>query len=163
MWARSPRRVSKTGLYFAESCTKADEYARDDTGHYSDVRALLLCRVCMGSIHYTTEPEPDALQKFLDGERDTRWRVLEIIFWGFPRTKRMVYGLFIVYGHVFWTKILPDKKQRFGHIVCFETFVKLQIQWSSHDNPIEIHWTSEQIPIWRFPEIGRATCKSSKF
>lgn len=59
------------GLYFAESCTKADEYARDDTGHYSDVRALLLCRVCMGSIHYTTEPESDALQKFLDGERDS--------------------------------------------------------------------------------------------
>lgn len=59
------------GLYFAESCTKADEYARDDTGHYSDVRALLLCRVCMGRIHYTTEPEPDALQKFLDGERDS--------------------------------------------------------------------------------------------
>eukprot|EP00435_Cladocopium_sp_Y103_P040821 s167_g11.t1 len=32
------------GLYFSESCTKADEYAQDDTGHYSDVRALLLCR-----------------------------------------------------------------------------------------------------------------------
>ena len=66
--------VPEPGLYFAESCTKADEYARDDTGHYSDVRALLLCRVCMGRIHYTTEPEPDALQKFLDGERDTRWQ-----------------------------------------------------------------------------------------
>ena len=75
-------RIPEPGLYFAESCTKADEYARDDTGHYSDVRALLLCRVCMGSIHYTTEPESDALQKFLDGERDTSWQCFEIIFLG---------------------------------------------------------------------------------
>lgn len=62
-----------TGLYFAESCTKADEYAgnEDPTGYYSDVCALLLCRVCLGKFHYTTEPEADALQKFLDGDRDS--------------------------------------------------------------------------------------------
>lgn len=59
------------GLYFAESCTKADEYAKDDKGHYSDVYALLLCRVCMGKAHKTTDPEPDALQSFLDGDRDS--------------------------------------------------------------------------------------------
>ena len=59
------------GLYFSESSTKADESAKDDTGHYSDVRALLLCRVCMGRFHKTNGPEPDALQKFLNGERDS--------------------------------------------------------------------------------------------
>ena len=36
------------GAYFAESCTKADEYAFDEPGGYYDgIRAMLLCRVCI--------------------------------------------------------------------------------------------------------------------
>merc|ERR1719487_533138 len=35
------------GAYFAESSTKADEYARDEPdGFYAGIFALLLCRVC---------------------------------------------------------------------------------------------------------------------
>jgi len=44
------------GLYFAESITKADEYAKPDAnGNY----AVLLCRVVGGIVKYTDEVEPD--------------------------------------------------------------------------------------------------------
>mmetsp|Transcript_52169 Transcript_52169/g.124319 ORF Transcript_52169/g.124319 Transcript_52169/m.124319 type:complete len:551 (+) Transcript_52169:65-1717(+) len=44
------------GLYFAESITKADEYAKpDENGLY----AALLCRVLGGRVRYTADPEPD--------------------------------------------------------------------------------------------------------
>lgn len=60
------------GLYFAESSTKADEYADDEPGgHYANTRALLLCRVCIGKYHYVTERDPSAIQAFLDGEADS--------------------------------------------------------------------------------------------
>jgi hypothetical protein len=35
------------GVYFAESCTKADEYSQDEPGYYEGMFALVLCRVCM--------------------------------------------------------------------------------------------------------------------
>jgi len=45
------------GLYFAESITKADEYAQADKhGHY----AVLLCRVMGGRVLYTDEAAPDS-------------------------------------------------------------------------------------------------------
>lgn len=45
------------GLYFAEHCTKADEYAKaDDSG----LHTLLICRVTLGDALYTPEAEPDA-------------------------------------------------------------------------------------------------------
>lgn len=44
------------GLYFAESITKADEYAKpDEKGNY----AVLLCRVIGGNVLYTADPTPD--------------------------------------------------------------------------------------------------------
>mmetsp|Transcript_45013 Transcript_45013/g.104199 ORF Transcript_45013/g.104199 Transcript_45013/m.104199 type:complete len:553 (-) Transcript_45013:164-1822(-) len=44
------------GLYFAESITKADEYAKpDENGTY----AVLLCRVLGGRVRYTDDAEPD--------------------------------------------------------------------------------------------------------
>lgn len=44
------------GLYFTEHSTRADEYAKaDDAG----VHTLLVCRVTMGDILHTSEPEPD--------------------------------------------------------------------------------------------------------
>eukprot|EP00434_Breviolum_minutum_P032778 symbB.v1.2.028989.t1/scaffold3111.1/size63350/4 len=48
------------GLYFAESVTKADEYAKPNSeGRY----AVLLCRVIGGNVNYTDEvtPDPEAL------------------------------------------------------------------------------------------------------
>ena len=51
-------------LFFAallpkESSTKADEYSQDEpSGYYDGVRALLLCRVCMGEFYYTGERDP---------------------------------------------------------------------------------------------------------
>jgi len=60
------------GLYFSESCTKADEYAMDEPGgHYDGVRGLLLCRVCIGKFHYTVDREPSAIKKYEDGECDS--------------------------------------------------------------------------------------------
>ena len=60
------------GLYFTESCTKADEYALDEPGgHYDGVRGLLLCRVCLGSFHYTLDREPSAVDKYTQGECDS--------------------------------------------------------------------------------------------
>lgn len=52
------------GLYFAESSTKADEYSKADEpgGHYEDIFALLLCRVCLGRFYYTEESDPGAEQ-----------------------------------------------------------------------------------------------------
>lgn len=44
------------GLYFAESITKADEYAKaNEEGHF----AVLLCRVLGGQVLYTDAVEPD--------------------------------------------------------------------------------------------------------
>jgi len=42
------------GLYFAEACSKADEYAEDDaSGIYKGLYAMLLCRVTLGKTYYT--------------------------------------------------------------------------------------------------------------
>lgn len=60
------------GLYFTESSTKADEYARDEPdGHYDGIRALLLCRVCVGKFYYTQGREPTAIDKYTAGESDS--------------------------------------------------------------------------------------------
>ncbi|CAE7370141.1 Tnks [Symbiodinium natans] len=60
------------GFYFCESCTKADEYARDEPGGYYDgIRALLLCRICVGKFHYTTDREPSAIDHFQSGATDS--------------------------------------------------------------------------------------------
>merc|ERR1711972_297232 len=45
------------GLYFAEHCTKADEYANADK---DGLHTVLVCRVTLGNVFYTAEPEPDA-------------------------------------------------------------------------------------------------------
>jgi hypothetical protein len=62
------------GAYFAESCTKADEYAHGERGGYygDDVRAALLCRVCMGKLYYTTQfGQEDAADKVTKGWCDS--------------------------------------------------------------------------------------------
>eukprot|EP00930_Biecheleria_cincta_P052589 TRINITY_DN3783_c0_g2_i4.p1 TRINITY_DN3783_c0_g2~~TRINITY_DN3783_c0_g2_i4.p1 ORF type:complete len:944 (+),score=114.28 TRINITY_DN3783_c0_g2_i4:37-2868(+) len=60
------------GLYFAESCTKADEYAKDeDDGHYEKIHAMLLCRVCVGNYHYVTDRDPSAIDHFHRGDTDS--------------------------------------------------------------------------------------------
>lgn len=48
------------GIYFAESSTKADEYAGDDdTGLYKGLYAMLLCRVALGNPVVTAELSPN--------------------------------------------------------------------------------------------------------
>jgi hypothetical protein len=60
------------GAYLAESCTKADEYARDEPGgYYEGVFAVLLCRVCMGKYFYTEERDESAGEKVQSGEYDS--------------------------------------------------------------------------------------------
>ncbi|CAE8702895.1 unnamed protein product, partial [Polarella glacialis] len=60
------------GLYFAESCTKADEYSQAEPGgHYEGTHALLLCRACLGKFFYVTDRDPGAKQKVESGEFDS--------------------------------------------------------------------------------------------
>lgn len=59
------------GLYFAESISKADEYAKpNDEGHY----AMLFCRIIGGNVQYNDEHEPDPealVASCLAGKYDT--------------------------------------------------------------------------------------------
>eukprot|EP00929_Paragymnodinium_shiwhaense_P101550 TRINITY_DN64714_c0_g1_i1.p1 TRINITY_DN64714_c0_g1~~TRINITY_DN64714_c0_g1_i1.p1 ORF type:complete len:477 (-),score=60.18 TRINITY_DN64714_c0_g1_i1:715-2145(-) len=44
------------GIYFAESCTKSDEYA---SRYPSASYCILLCRVLLGKVFYSDDPKPD--------------------------------------------------------------------------------------------------------
>lgn len=46
-------------MYFAEACSKSDEYTEQD---HRGWRPLLLCRVICGRINYTDEVHPDVNQ-----------------------------------------------------------------------------------------------------
>lgn len=60
------------GAYFAESSTKADEYAMDEPGgYYEGVYALLLCRAYLGRFYYTTERNEKAHENIESGEFDS--------------------------------------------------------------------------------------------
>jgi len=60
------------GVYMAESCTKADEYTKDEPGGYYDkIFALVLCRVVMGKYFYTMERDMTAEAKVREGEFDS--------------------------------------------------------------------------------------------
>eukprot|EP00930_Biecheleria_cincta_P037796 TRINITY_DN25974_c0_g1_i1.p1 TRINITY_DN25974_c0_g1~~TRINITY_DN25974_c0_g1_i1.p1 ORF type:complete len:789 (+),score=72.08 TRINITY_DN25974_c0_g1_i1:113-2479(+) len=61
------------GIYLAESCTKADEYAKDDEtgGYYNGVFALVLCRVVMGKMYYTDKRDPEAGGHTKNGTHDS--------------------------------------------------------------------------------------------
>lgn len=59
------------GAYLGDSITKADEYAKDEPdGYYSDVFAVLFCRVCMGKL-YNTSDDPEAASRIKSGEFDS--------------------------------------------------------------------------------------------
>jgi len=60
------------GAYFAEASSKADEYAQtDDSGLYSGIYALLVCRVALGEIFRVTKSNIPAIEKSLaSGEFD---------------------------------------------------------------------------------------------
>ncbi|CAJ1346799.1 unnamed protein product [Effrenium voratum] len=45
---------TQTALHFFESSAQAHEVTSPEVGHYSAVRALVLCRVCLGRFYYTT-------------------------------------------------------------------------------------------------------------
>lgn len=60
------------GSYFAESRTKADEYATDEpNGYYRDVFALLLRRVCMVKLYYTSHRDEEAGERVAAGLFDS--------------------------------------------------------------------------------------------
>lgn len=61
------------GAYFAESSTKADEYGFDEPGGYYDgIRAMLLCRVTMGKMYYTSKfGEETAVDNVKSGTHDS--------------------------------------------------------------------------------------------
>lgn len=57
------------GIYFAESSSKADEYATDDhDGLYKGLYAMLLCRVCLGNPIFSADVHPNASE--LQGKLD---------------------------------------------------------------------------------------------
>lgn len=52
------------GVYLAESCTHADEHAKDEPGGFYDgVYAILLCRVCLGRVHFTQDKVNSDIQR----------------------------------------------------------------------------------------------------
>merc|ERR1712226_1601863 len=58
------------GIYLAEMCSKADEYASDDReGIYVGMRAMLVCRVLAGRMLENADQTPDgrALSRQIDG------------------------------------------------------------------------------------------------
>jgi len=60
------------GVYMAESSTKADEYAKDEPrGYYKGIYVVILCRVVMGKMYYTTQRDEDAGDRFKQGETDS--------------------------------------------------------------------------------------------
>lgn len=60
------------GAYLAESCTKADEYSKDETGGYYDgIYALLLVRACLGKYYYTQTRDQEASGKVASGDFDS--------------------------------------------------------------------------------------------
>jgi len=82
------------GLYFAESSSKADEYATDDGGTYKGLYAMLLCRVTLGKNYYTDEVNVDTkmLEDMCRGPKATHHSVL-----GDREKARGTYREFIVY------------------------------------------------------------------
>lgn len=62
------------GTYLSDSCTKADEYAREEPeGEDAGLCCLLLCRVMGGNVLYTDEREPDGAvlaREVLEGPYD---------------------------------------------------------------------------------------------
>jgi len=55
------------GAYFGECCSKSDEYAKcDNSGVFSGVYALLLCRVVCGETFRITKSDIPAIQKALN-------------------------------------------------------------------------------------------------
>jgi hypothetical protein len=65
------------GIYFAESSSKADEYAGDDEdGLYRGLYAMLLCRVSLGNPVVTTEDVPDVPKLARELETDTHHSIL---------------------------------------------------------------------------------------
>jgi hypothetical protein len=60
------------GAYLAESCTKADEYSKDEQGgYYEGIFALLLVRVCLGKYYHTTTRDNEAGNKVASGDFDS--------------------------------------------------------------------------------------------
>lgn len=65
------KETAKPGLRFAESCTKADEHAMDEDGHYEKVFALVLCRVCLGRFYYATDLNSQTREEVKSSEFDS--------------------------------------------------------------------------------------------
>ena len=61
-----------SGLYLAESCTKADEYSRDEPGgYYENYFCMVLCRACLGKFYRTTQRDATAQGRFESGLFDS--------------------------------------------------------------------------------------------
>ena len=57
------------GAYFAEMCSKSDEYAKDGTDLYDGIYALLLCRVCCGEMFRVLKSDHKAIDAALESGR----------------------------------------------------------------------------------------------
>ncbi|CAE7466656.1 unnamed protein product [Symbiodinium natans] len=59
------------GICLTESCAEVDSVPAEAAGHYAGVRALLLCRLCVGKFCYMAEWGPEARREVDSGEFDS--------------------------------------------------------------------------------------------
>jgi hypothetical protein len=131
------------GAYFAESSTKADEYAKDEPGgYYEGVFALLLCRVCMGRYYYTTGRDDQVAAHVRgngegEGEYDSVFGDREAS----ARTFRefVVYdsaALYPEYVVLYTREHQRDDKEELKKLCSKPLHMQLPVYWSNcHRNP----------------------------
>lgn len=135
------------GIYLAESCTKADEYARDEEmgGYYNGVYALVLCRVCMGKMYYTNKRDPEAGDHTKDGTHDSTC--------GDRAASADTFREFVVYDS---DQVYPEFLVFYARLYKKDSptaipFGLLQLQtpvywWNCHKNPVTESF-AVQIPV----------------
>mmetsp|Transcript_42044 Transcript_42044/g.97966 ORF Transcript_42044/g.97966 Transcript_42044/m.97966 type:complete len:704 (-) Transcript_42044:114-2225(-) len=128
------------GAYFAEHCTKADEYASDEPGGYYDgVFAMLLCRVCLGKFYYTQVRDTEAGAQVQRGTFDSTV--------GDRLTKADTFREFVIYDAdaiypeyvVLYTRVhTADPDEKVERLTKDLYHLQLPVYWANcHKDPLK--------------------------
>ncbi|CAE8708449.1 unnamed protein product [Polarella glacialis] len=153
------------GLYFAESCTKADEYSQAEPGgHYEGTHALLLCRACLGKFFYVTDRDPGAKQRVESGEFDSTV--------GDRAASAKTYREVVLYDpdQVYPEYVILYDRLDGGKTVTANDapfHLELPVYWVNvHRNPIadpfRVHYTVREKTKDLIQRLASGTCSGSK-